>query len=197
MAPPQHEADPAGDLVLSIGLNEDRQFIRVSSKVLTLASPVFSALLSPKLTEGCSLAGSTEFPHISFLEDNPEAIIWLCQALHFKKRRTDKISFALVKDLAILCHKYDLSLALSPWSELWIHRWRGSVRKRDRYPQMLWVSYALDNQNRFWETSRELKRLYTSEDLVLARSELSNGILPDRVLGKCARSIKCFLTDAF
>ncbi len=185
MAPAQREADPAGDLVLSIGLNEDRQLIRVSSKVLTLASPVFSALLSPKFTESRSLADSTEVPQIPFPEDNPEAMVWLCQALHFKKRPTDEISFPLVKDLAVLCDKYDLSIALGSWSELWMQKWRGSVQGADHFPQMLWISYALDHQNRFWEMSRALKRVYTSKDLVLASKELTTGILPDRVLGKC------------
>jgi len=197
MGSSQHDIDPAGDLVLLVGVDEDSKLLRVSSRVLTLASPVLSALLSPRFKEGNSLAGSTGLPQIPFPEDNPEAMEWLCQALHFKIKVTDVVSFPLVKNLAVLCDKYDLSIALGPWNEHLMQTWRGSVDGVDRHPQLLWVSYALDNQYRFWKTSKELLRLYTSDDLVLAGNELANNILPDRVFGRFAHRIKWFLADAF
>lgn len=197
MGPSQHDIDPAGDLVLLVGVDEDSKLLRVSSRVLTLASPVLSALLSPRFKEGNSLSDSTGVPQIPFPEDNPEAMEWLCQTLHFKTKVTDEVSFPLVKNLAVLCDKYDLFIALGPWSQYWMHTWRGSVDGVDRHPQLLWVSYALDNQCRFWNTSRELLRLYSPDDLVLAGSELANNILPDRVLGRFAHRIKWFLADAF
>jgi hypothetical protein len=81
------DADPVGDLNLKLGSGEGTEYIRVSSKVLTLSSSVFAAMLSPRFSEGRALAtlstGSTTT--ISLPDDDVEAILWLCEALHFKK----------------------------------------------------------------------------------------------------------------
>jgi len=52
----QHDIDLAGDLVLLIGSCEDQKLIRLHSKVLNLASPIFAAMLSTRFTEGQALA---------------------------------------------------------------------------------------------------------------------------------------------
>jgi len=92
------EADPAGDLILVIGSGKDQESVLVSSRVLSLASPVLAAV-SSRFAEGHSLADpiSSEIPKISLPEDDPEALTWLCEALHFKKRVTEGMSFSLLK----------------------------------------------------------------------------------------------------
>ena len=50
------DADPAGDVVLIIGFGGKQRSIRASSKVLSLASPVLTAIFSPgRSSEGTAL----------------------------------------------------------------------------------------------------------------------------------------------
>lgn len=119
---PPDDTDPAGDLLLVLKTNEDgkptQSSIRVSSKVLSLASPIFAAMLSPKFAEGQALLNATSpnTPSISFPDDDSEAMIWRCKALHFKQNLIVGIGFSLLRKLAFPCDKYDLVRALNQWS---------------------------------------------------------------------------------
>lgn len=183
------DPDPKGDVILDIGSEHNHHLIRVSSRVLGLASPVLAALFGPNFSEGHSLSDDSSgfIPNVSLPNDDPEAMTWLCYALHFKKRVTEQVSFPLLKGIAILCDKYDMSRALGPWTVLWMQTWASPVEVGDvggDYGQMLWVSYALDNQSAFWDVTRELILSYTAEDLLAAGENLTKGILPDCVLGE-------------
>ena len=186
MTSQEGDADPAGDLTLLIGSGRKQRQIRASSKVLSLASPVFAALLSPKFAEGVSLSQKEwqKAQEIPFPEDDPEAMIWLCHALHFKKCVDEDFSFPLLMKIALLCDKYDLSRALGMWSAMWMRRWPGSINGDDHYMQILWVSYALDNQEAFWEASKQLKYQYDSKGFAVSREVCANGVLPERILGE-------------
>ena len=185
------DADPAGDLLLVLETDKDgkptQSSIRVSSKVLSLASPVFAAMLSPRFAEGQALltSTSTDTPSISLPDDNSEAMIWLCKALHFTKDLTVDIDFSLLRELAILCDKYELVGALKPWSHAWFRQWSGTPRGVDNHAEMLWISYALGNEDTFWHTSRSLMKLYTADDLAALQNERSTAVLPDRLFGWC------------
>ena len=181
------QADPAGDLTLLVGSGEDQISIRVSSKVLTLASPIFAAMLSPNVAEGQALSQKTAgvIPSVPMPDDDPEAMKWLCDALHHKQiLETRMFKFPVLKKMAVLCDKYDMSIALGPWTHLWMQKWAGSVGGVDRFPDILWISYAFGHHRIFWKASRDLMCLYTAEGLLCAANDLTNGILPDRILGK-------------
>lgn len=47
--------DPEGDIVLIVGQDDNATDLRVSSKALSLASPVFGALFKPKFREGVEM----------------------------------------------------------------------------------------------------------------------------------------------
>src|SRR5277367_6787997 len=79
--------DPAGDVLLQVGSSEPKAYLLVSSKVFSLASPVFAAMLSPQFKEGNSLSSGNGC-EITLPEDDPEAMTLLCNCLHF---RTDQI----------------------------------------------------------------------------------------------------------
>jgi hypothetical protein len=178
----QNDADAEGDLVLLVGSDEIP--IRVTSKVLSLASPVFAAMLGPSFAEGQALTDKDPRGRtVSLPNDDAEALTWLCQALHFKKKFSAIVSISLMKELAILSDKYDMSIALSTWSELWLQKFEGSIEGSDAFPEVLWISYAFHNHQAFWKASRELIFQYTAEALVMAGGLLTNRILPDRVFG--------------
>ena len=101
MAATSHEADSAGDLMLLVG--PDKELIRTSSKVLSLASPVFASMLGTHFAEGQSLLekGSLENSAVSPTEvtlpdDDPEAMILFCDTIHYKKHATPDIALSLL-----------------------------------------------------------------------------------------------------
>lgn len=175
-----HARDPKseGDLTLVVGSGEQKTEIQASSQVLSLASPVFAAMLSPNFAEGQSGSKVVCLP-----DDDVEAFTWYCNALHFRKRYNDKISFALFEKLAILCDKYDSSQALDVWSHQWLQTWTGSFIREDTHPKILWISYAFNNHSSFWNISRDLAWSYSAEELERVINQPMNGILPEGVLG--------------
>ena len=65
--------DPEGNVLFN--LNDGAQKFVVSSKILTLASPVFKALFAPHFFEGAKLAESG-YTEISLHEDEPNYAYW-------------------------------------------------------------------------------------------------------------------------
>lgn len=179
---PLRDADPEGDLVLLVGPEETA--IRVSSKVLSLASPVFVAMLGPNFAEGKPLSErDSRGWTVSLPDDNLAAMELLCQALHYKLKFSAIISFELINSMAVLCDKYDMSLALGVWSETWMQNREESV-DNGYIPEILWISYAFNNHHLFWETSRDMIVYYTTQGLAtLCSGADANGILPDGVFG--------------
>lgn len=82
-------ADPEGDLVLLVG--SEATPIRVSSRVLSLASPVFAAMLGPNFAEAQPLSDnvSREWT-VSLPDDDLHAMQRLCRFLHSRIRITSK-----------------------------------------------------------------------------------------------------------
>ena len=111
------DIDPEGDVYLC---SDDFKLL-VSSKALSLASPVFKKLFGPHFIEGSQISakkpGST-----TLSEDNAEAMVALCQIIHhqpFKAAYDPPLRF--MDTLAIIADKYDCVPALAPWSASWLH----------------------------------------------------------------------------
>ncbi|KAH6673377.1 hypothetical protein B0J14DRAFT_562842 [Halenospora varia] len=159
MVPPQPlseepvKIDPDGDVLFVVGCDKLTARLRVSSKVLSLASPVFAAMFSPRFKEGSSLNSGCPY-ELPLPEDEPEAMTLLCNCLHF---RTDHIprsvEFSLLKALAILCDKYNVANAISAWNILWLQKWETS-KCEDGFEGLLTVIYALDCAEAFAKISR-------------------------------------------
>ena len=83
-------------------------FIRVSSRHLSLASPVFKRILQTKFVEGQRLSsqGHTE---LSLLEENPPILLVLLNLIHGHTREVPrKVELWILTKLAILVDKYEL-----------------------------------------------------------------------------------------
>ena len=191
MAGVPHDVDPEGDLILAVG--PDRTPIRVSSKVLGLASPVFNKMLDSPFAEGrllskrASLRSSTVPPiQIDLPEDDPEAMIMFCNTVHIKRQATPDISLPLFERMASLSDKYDSSLALSSGSEVWLSRDKSCNGGQIRYARMLWIFYALDNHCAFSRISRTMIRFYNEDELRKQVREIESTSLPVKVISKLA-----------
>ncbi|KAJ5360748.1 hypothetical protein N7517_009939 [Penicillium concentricum] len=103
--------DPDGDVIIvSEGESPDdtRRFL-VSSKVLSLASPVFAKLFGPNFYEGTQMATCT-CPELHLHDDDPAMM------KEVPGRDTECIA-----NLTIHGDKYDCVKALRPWVSTWIH----------------------------------------------------------------------------
>jgi hypothetical protein len=159
----QLDVDPEGDLMLLVG-SQNQQSIRVSSKMLSLASAVFATLLSPRFAEGRALAdiGSSTILIVPLPEDDPAAMVWICKALHFCYSSTvGGPAVAVLMATATLYDKYDLSKALCSWSHVWLEQWRTSCWINVSTPELLCISYALGYRDTFCDMSTMMIKNYT------------------------------------
>ena len=184
-----YDADSAGDLMLLVG--PDKELIRASSKVLSLASPGFARMLGPRFAEGQSLLkeGSLGNSAVSLTEvplpdDDPEAMILFCDTIHFIKHATRDIGYPLLAKMASLSDKYDCSLALSSVSDIWLSNFNGSKEGESCYVKLLWLSYALGNHCAFSRISTEMIRKCSHDDLVRQKHDEDCKSLPKTVIGK-------------
>lgn len=184
----QEDVDPSGDLILSVG---PQQFnTRVSSKVLSLASPVFAAMLSANFAEGQSLLTSAtdpaETPSLFLPDDDPEAMHWFCRALHHNMDvNKKKVGFDLCLELAELCDKYDASVALSGCSNSWIESLEEETMIDDRRClQGLCIAYAFDNHQAFWHITRNVMEFYTVDELDKNNDVRQKELLPSNLIGE-------------
>lgn len=177
-----NNADPAGDLVLLVG--SEQVSMRVSSTVLSLASPVLAAILSPKFAEGHALGMKKGLITINLPEDDPEAMAWIFNTLHFRQQMTSEVSFPLLEKLAVVCDKYDMSVALGSWSEVWLSRFTGSKDGEDCFAKMLWISHAPGNHHAFWRISRDMIRAFSTDELREQVNMIKDSSLPEAVIGE-------------
>ena len=96
--------DPEGDIVLVCGKTE----LQVSSKVLRLASPVFTTLFGPKFAEG--QATSRKASRIQLHDDDEDSMHFMCTVLHHKCTSASSIGLERLEKVAVVTDKYDVRL---------------------------------------------------------------------------------------
>lgn len=107
------QLDPLGDTIMVINdrvRHISRTFI-VSSRILSLASPVFTVMLKPD---------PREMRQTVHLDDDPETMGWMLSILHHQCADVPlSIHPRVLARLAIHCDKYDCCMALRAWSGHW------------------------------------------------------------------------------
>lgn len=96
--------DPEGDVILICG---DTEF-QVSSKVLSLASPVFQAFFSPRFAEGQHT--SSKANRIQLFDDDAESMRFMCAVLHHKCASANGVGLERLERLAVVTDKYDVRM---------------------------------------------------------------------------------------
>ncbi|KAK1244403.1 hypothetical protein MKX07_003202 [Trichoderma sp. CBMAI-0711] len=113
------QLDPEGDAVLSIKGSGGNKSYLVSSRVLSLASPVFSKMFSPNFKEGIQTRRGDR-PCISLGEDDPKAIGLILSILHYNCSQVPfDLEPAALAAIAVHCDKYGCNEALKPWAAHW------------------------------------------------------------------------------
>ncbi|KAI7182818.1 hypothetical protein D0869_05930 [Hortaea werneckii] len=112
-----------GDIILALPKN---LYIRVSSAVLSLVSPVFKTMLGPRFKEGNEVRSSRHPIEIPLPEDDGTAMKHLCLLIH--GRTGDSYSHGdmtfptQLQGLAVLADKYDCVEAISLQAEAMLSR---------------------------------------------------------------------------
>lgn len=177
-----HEIDPSGDLMLEVGDPTTSVRVRASSKALALASPVFAAMFSPRFAEGNPVTPG-ELRSITLPDDDADAMITFCNAVHLRSSKVAVAGFASVEKLSVLCDKYDCAEALSPWSTRWLSRWQGSMDGKDEYLKLVYVSYGLNDHQVFWSATANVLRFYKEDRMANVSSDAEGfTILPEQLL---------------
>jgi hypothetical protein len=113
--------DPVGDLIIQIPGTSDEAITYsyvVSTSVLTLASPVFKALLNGNMSEAYALRDEGQ-SRIVLQDDDPKAMELLFKILHHCARKEMNVTIRDLAAVAVLCDKYDCIGVASPWILTW------------------------------------------------------------------------------
>ncbi|KAI7330491.1 hypothetical protein KC315_g5649 [Hortaea werneckii] len=122
------DVDADGDIILALPKN---LYIRVSSAVLSLVSPVFKAMLGPHFREGNQPRSSAHPNEIPLPEDDGIAMKHLCLLIHGRTGDSyshgDRTFPTQIRALALLADKYDCAEAVALQAEamlsrFWMHR---------------------------------------------------------------------------
>lgn len=109
--------DAAGDLTLRVGKNERQRTFIVSSKAMSLASPVWCQLLAP--TRLC------EQKQLHLADRDPEAFLILLRISHLQFSNVPlHVEYTLLVHLALLCNTYYVAHLLLPWVTPWLADWK-------------------------------------------------------------------------
>ena len=123
------------------------------------------------------------FLQLPLPDDDPDAMLWLCKAFHMRQTLA-KPPLPVLENMAVLCDKYDASLALSAWSGTWLSELDGSPHGDDRWPKILWMSYAFGNQAAFQRSSHQMVQTYTKREILETAAELKDTCLGSEITSK-------------
>ncbi|KAF8426717.1 hypothetical protein EV426DRAFT_560107 [Tirmania nivea] len=151
--------DPIGDLMLVLGSATCQARFQVSSKVLSLSSPVFRTMLNfnSGFKEGKSLAERTTSspPMELFLgDDNPNALAIILRIIHVQTRWVPQsLGPERLYEIAIISDKYDMRDSLDYWLAKWApERFEGTVS----IDKWLFIALVCGRAEEFRVLSREL-----------------------------------------
>ena len=188
------DIDPAGDVILEVGAEVcgDQTRLRVSSKVLSLASPAFAAMFSPKWSDGVNKVSASEPQHISLPEDDSSPMEWICQILHYHKDISTEKDIPFLVGVAELCDKYDMESPIKTWAGLCLEKAKATTRylhdmKEVDLMGVMYISSVFRNSRIFWLSSAVLLNAISVPDLVYDRYELGGpaaSLLEDEAFGK-------------
>ena len=145
--------DPDGDLIVELIHNDGHLIgLRVSSKALSLVSPVFRAMFQSGFMESILYrqTGATDTLIIPFLDDDAEAFELFSRAAHSSKDLPETIPSHVLVQFAILCDKYDSVQQLSPYARYWCENAKVLPESVNLY---LLVAYVMDLPSVFFALS--------------------------------------------
>jgi hypothetical protein len=126
----------------------------VSSRHLTLASPVFRSMLTEdRFAESDRDASDGRF-HVYADDWDPEAFLIVLQVLHLRNKQVQQhiVDLEMLAKIAVIVDYYNCEDALSLFAEIWVKELKGVptpvIYNRDLV-LWIWVAWVFDVQERF------------------------------------------------
>ncbi|OJJ29582.1 hypothetical protein ASPWEDRAFT_55552 [Aspergillus wentii DTO 134E9] len=178
--------DPDGNLILSVEGQNIRQFL-VSSKILSLASPVLAKLLGPNFREGKQITES-HCPTLSLHDDDPVCMKIIFEILHYQGNEEDQLNAKRLALMAVHCDKYNLIKALRPWIFKWFHDCQPITTDED-YGYLLLAAHLFRDEVQFSQLSASAQTQLSPEffikwqkiDILKLLPDATGGDLADRI----------------
>jgi hypothetical protein len=149
--------DPEGDVMLELSRPAGKTHLQVSSRVLSLTSPVFAKMFRSQFKESLrsNEATATRPLLIPLPEEDEEAFTILCNIIHYQMGGVPRTpSPDCLVNLAVACDKWDFTKAITHSAEFWLQEANSSVAKDlNKY---LFVAYVLDAPCAFLRISWEI-----------------------------------------
>ncbi len=180
------QVDPAGDLRLLVKHNDRDKNFQVSSKAMSLASPVWRTMLDPS---GPFREAKPDNGEIAFPEDDAEALLTVLLAAHLRQQEVPQTSvgYKQLLEICVVCDKYDCIQLMRPW----ISKWEASLANfadKDTYEEWLFIAWTTGDDATFECIARKLAfKSYTNLNsghcLTLTGKELG-GNMPPGIVGQ-------------
>lgn len=160
--------------------------MRVSSRRVMLASPVFRAMLKHSFMEGTTLraTGKVEIP---LPDDDPLVFALLMHLVHGTRSRTSPLMDTLfLTKIAILVDKYRLQQYIAPHSKEWVESLRGEIPQTFTAGLIHWlcISWVFRRPNEFNLVTRIAERESLGQDLDTYSPALNENLpIPQRIIG--------------
>ena len=162
--------------------------IRVSSKHLTLASPVFRTMFKAKHKEGLNLY-SQGHAELRLPDDNPAALLVILHLIHGQTRKVPrKVDLWMLTELAILVDKYELLESVEMVLDHWLQNLESTIPRTLNNDLLPWIciSWVFKKPEIFKKTTKIAQM--ESEGLI----EENQLPIPESVLSK---SVRCMQTN--
>lgn len=181
--------DPSGDVIFLVG--KDAIKLRVSSHVLSPASPVFKAMFGPHFQEGQKIKASSETAVTIYLpDDDPTAVALACQILHHRIDNTlENPNLELLAKIATFADKYDCARSLRPSTHRWIQKLQSGTKPAAGYMDLLVVSFLLDDPDLFQKLTSSMVLEYGGSFQQFI-SEHGQETLPVSLARKCKPALR-------
>lgn len=145
--------DPHGDLILQV----ENERLLVSSRVLSLVSPVFEAMLKPNFKEGIAFRMAKGEPFtIPLPEDDMEGLTLFCKTIHHQAPIAPNP--LCLEKLAVICDKYQCTGPMKVYGTVWLQMLPGEIEEysSEDVGRLLLFAYVLDLAREFSALAAEL-----------------------------------------
>ena len=162
--------------------------IRVSSKFMTMCSPVFKAMLDGPFSEGQLPLSVTNPPTLRLPEDNPDSMLKVCRIFHHQwdMELADFLSSNCM--IAAVADKYACTSVIMTWFHHHLLRhsptWQPQL-DRD-LANLITTAYLLNDVEAFYSlTLTGIQALWWKENENKVFVKGFNDWIPGRVIGEC------------
>ncbi|OCT51897.1 hypothetical protein CLCR_09200 [Cladophialophora carrionii] len=160
-------------MLTDVVIEVDGERIRVSSKVMSLASPVFKVMFTSGFKESLTSRGTaSDSSSISLPDDDPVAFLYLSKVVHFQDPKPpNNVDIVFFENLALLYDEYQCTARIASCVQAPLEKLAVSAPIDDLYKIIL-VACLLDAPHLCSSTSWKI--LVAQEGPFLAAPETMN-----------------------